>query len=552
MAYSFRIAYETGGFLQRDLIDHERFASEAAQREIQVPTGSRDSLKFLEDLDRKGVIRPIAFSAAGDYQSSSYHGLLGQPDLVFRDEEKFHPWGHYSWRQSRREGPRTRIVALYSPWQLFLLHRALKFRYIRVRMDDFLAAKSDRERLMRNARPLARVTMESLSRFDESWRPLLLLLVRIQNRYWPFIGSYSLLLDRRTHEYLDPVARERRRFSARRALAELEMSAEEVKDLHERLSFFAQQEDPVRDWWILRRALSSHQRGQLKGAMRRTEDLWEATQALRLLYKTLTRKVLPDVDMVGTDPRWQRRALGHPPRLYYDQSDLRRFLIRTDLYPNQVHCFAEGPSEVVLLTAILEASIGPLDQAGVQVTNLRGVGNIHERHRELFKGFANYSRAAVLVADPEGDIARYVQGLIRDGLINSEGVFIWERNLEEDNFSDAELVRAVAAIGRKRGTTLRRLSGVAVRRSFQERQEQLGDRGPATLTNELLRLAAQPDHGAIRLSKPELAAELAELVLDDVSARGWDATRSRRPILQRAEAIIRLSRGARFSSDLGQ
>jgi hypothetical protein len=348
MAYSFRIAYESGGFLQRDLIDHDRFASEADKRGISVPLGAKDRIAFFEDLDRQGIIRPIAFTVSGNYQSSSYHDLLGRPELVFREEQEFRPWADYSWRQSRRDGPRIRIVALYSPWQLFLLHRALKFRFIRVAADEFLASKAERERLMRNARRLARPMMESLSEFDENWRPLLLLLVRIQNRYWPFIGSYSSLRDPRTREYVDPVARERRRFSARRALAELEISVEKVKDYHQRLSFFAQQEDPVREWWILRRMLSTHERGRLKGSMRSSEDLWEATQALRLFYRTLTRRVLPDADMVGTDPRWQLRTLGHPPRLYYDQKDLRRFLVRKDLYPNQVHVFVEGASEEVM------------------------------------------------------------------------------------------------------------------------------------------------------------------------------------------------------------
>lgn len=550
MAYSFRIAYESGAFLQRDLISHERFASDADKRGIEVPLGNADRLRFLEDLDRKGIIRPIAFTVSGNYESSSYHALLGRPDLVFREEQDFRRWSGYAWRQSHRNGPRKRVVALYSPWQLFLLHQALKHRHFRIRVDDFLAPKTGRDRLLASGRRLARPIMESLSEFDATWRPLLLLLVRIQNRYWPFIGSYSSLLDPRTREYIDPVARERRQFSARRALAELEMSIEAVNDFHQRLSFFAQQEDPVRDWWILRRMLSTHERQRLKGAMRRTEDLWEATQALRLFYKTLTRKVLPDADMVGVDPSWQQRALGHPPRLYYDQADLHRFLVRNDLYPHQVHVFVEGESEVVVLTALLEPSLGSIADAGVQLTNLRGIGNIHDRHREVFEGFANYSRAAVLIADREGDIAHYVDGLIRERLINPEGVFVWERNLEEDNFTDAELVAAIRAVASERGAALRRLSGASVRRSFDERRALLGVRGPATYVEELLRLAAHPEHGSVRVSKPEMAAELVRQLLDEVADRGWEAASHKRPILQRAEVIIRLARGARFASEL--
>jgi hypothetical protein len=342
--------------------------------------------------------------------------------------------------------------------------------------------------------------------------------------------------------------RERRNFSARRALAELELSVDEVREYHGRLSFFMQQEDPIPQWWVLRRMASRHQREQMKGSSRLVEDLWEATQTLRLFYRQLTRTLLPDAHFSGKDPRWEERILGHERRLFYDQADLLRFLSRNDFYPHQVHVFVEGASEEVMLTMILEASLGPLEGYGIRFTDLGGIDNLGKRHQELFAGFAEYARAPVLVTDNESEITRYVDDLIAQKLINPQGVWRWQMNLEEDNFSDAELTRAVAAIARERGFRLRGLNGRVVRASFEHRQD-LPSGAPATFVDELLRLARHPEHGSILVSKPELAAKLTEQTLAELQAGDFEQLRKKRPILSVAEMIMQLAHGARFDGD---
>ena len=88
---------------------------------------------------------------------------------------------------------------------------------------------------------------------------------------------------------------------------------------------------------------------------------------------------------------------------------------------------------------------------------------------------------------------------------------------------------------------LRRLSGSSAGRTFEERREQLERDGPATFVAELLRLAADPAHGAVRVSKPELAEQLSRLLLDEIESREWGSALARRPLLQRAEVIFRLA-----------
>jgi hypothetical protein len=545
MAYSFRVAFENYAFLQRDLMTHQQFAREAQKRGSAIPTADPTAAEALEELDREGSLRPIAF-LAGPYNQTAYQRILGRPDLVFREEVPFREWDSYRWTNHPEDPRRTQLTALYSPWQLIFLHRAEKFRSLRVHAAG-LVDDAQRARLIDNAQQTARAMLDAVGQHDDEWRRLLLLLVRIQNRYWPFVGSYTLDRDPRTHEYFDPVPRERRRFSARGAIAELELTADDVREYHRRLSFFAQQEDPVPEWWILRRMATRWQRERMRGSARIVDDIWDATQMLRILYRQLTRRTLPDVPFVGQDPRWQERVLGHEPRLYYDQLDLLRFLERNQLYPHQVHVFVEGESENVLLPMLLEHWLGPLEARGIRFTNLAGIDNLARRHQELVRGFSTYARTAVLIADNESEIARYVATLTEQQLINAEGVWLWDKNLEEDNFTDADLVRAVKEIAVGRRARVRGLSGRMVRASFEARRGI--PKASATFLAELIRLAAHPDHGSVRVSKPEIARKLGEHLLTELEAVEFDALAERRPILRRTQMIMQLAEGAQFAGD---
>lgn len=545
MAYSFRAAFESYAFLQRDLVTHQQFAREAHKRRSSIPTTDSGAAAALEELDREGSLRPIAF-VRGPYTQTAYQRIFGQPELIFRETEPFREWDSYRWTNHREDPRRSQLTVLYSPWQLIFLHCAEKFRSLRIHAAD-LVDDGQRERLIANAQATARAMLDAVGRHDDEWRRLLLLLVRIQNRYWPFVGSYTLDRDPRTREYFDPVPRERRRFTARAALADLELTADDVQEYHQRLSFFAKQEDPIPEWWVLRRMATRWQRERMRGSARVVDDIWEAAQMLRLFYRQLTRRTLPDVPFAGQDPRWQERVLGHEPRLYYDQLDLLRFLARNDLYPHQVHVFVEGESEYVFLRMLLEHWLGPLDVYGIRFTNLAGIDNLARRHQELVRGFSTYARTAVLIADNESEIARYVAALAEQRLMNPEGVWLWQKNLEEDNFTDADLVRSVRDLAAGRGARVRGLSGRSVRESFEARREL--ENASATFLAELVRLAAHPEHGSIRVSKPEIARKLGERVLRELETVDFETLSKKRPILRNAQMIMQLARGARFASD---
>lgn len=310
---------------------------------------------------------------------------------------------------------------------------------------------------------------------NESWRALILLLVRVQNRYWPYVGQFAMEFDPKYGRYVDPIPRERRRFRARPALAELELSIDDVRTWYERLAYEARWIDPLPDWWVLRRSASRHGRERLKGPARRVEIYWDAAQILRLFYRTLTRRILPDMNAVGHHPDHTEATLGHKPRLYYDRGDLTRFLRSHGLYPHQLHLFVEGDCEEIIFPALIGELRGPAEAEGVRVTNLRGIDNLHRRYRELFEGFAAYARHAFLIADREGQIARYARELREAGLVVPEAIALWAKNLEEDNFKDAELVRAAKAGARAMGAELRGLTGRGLREAPAPRRRSVHD-----------------------------------------------------------------------------
>lgn len=538
--YSFREAYESGGFLQQDLVDCSELDSLAGK--YGIASLGTDREKLLEELDEVGAFCPIAFAPSG-YQLTRYHALSGQPELVFRDEAGFSPWKTYTWDDDVHE----RVTALYSPWQLLYLDEARERRTMPVPVNELRnpsRAASVPERWGR----IAEAYFKRWSSIDSRWRPLVLLMVRLQNRYWPHVGPWTWPIDPKTHDHVNPFPRERRLFVARAALDQLELTAEDVEGYYQSLSFEIQRRDPIGHWWILRRSATEFERGRFQREAREVEKFWEAAAILRMFYRALTRRVLADVDAVGHDHHFTEAALGHPARLYYDRGDLIRFLKAHHLYPHQLHLFVEGHSEAVIFPALIAAIHGSVEAQGVRLTNLRGIDNLHERYRELFEGFASYARHAFLIADKEGLIARYVKGLVEDKLIDPEAVFLWDDErgnfqLEETNFSDAELVRAARAAAIGAGGRLVSLSGKMVRRSFEERRERLRAAGPKTFTDELLRLASDPDRGSVPLGKVQLAEKLRDLLLSELAeAQSWDALLRRRQVYRALTRLLEFLR----------
>lgn len=524
-SYSFRLAHETKAFAQFQLVDDRKFVSLAKERGIQLGLGSTGA-SSLERLDELGGLKPIAFGSGGPWREP----------LVFRDETEFVPWATYAVDD---DGFR-RATALFSPWQLLYLKRALDLGTAPASVE-WLLDTTKRRRLGRGWRSWLERQAEERSGLDARWRPTILLLVRLQNRYLPSVRgtlttrSVQTPFDPETGGYVDHDALVRE-FDPEQVLRGHGLTVEEVKNVHHRLVSQAAFEDPLDRWSTLIRMAPYTERQKLKGDALRAQDAYDAGAMLRDFYFHLTDELLPQPDEVFdvSDGSWRERIYGHEPRLRYTRGDLKAELQRHGPYPHLVHLVVEGDSEKLIFEFLVGAFGFEPKERGVSVSVFGGVGKTDLR-AELLRSVRSYSRFPILVCDREGDIEKDVEALKQEGLLTDATTFLWNTTLEEDNFSDAELVQLAKKAARRRSATLR-LTPRTLRKTFSERRERV----PVGLAEVLVSLASAPGHGSIRISKPDLAREMAAHLRDEInSADDLDALASHRPIVGVLLAILR-------------
>jgi hypothetical protein len=528
VSYSFRAAWEEGAFHQLDLIDHDRFGREAKHRGVSLSIGTA-LRQQLEELDEAGALRPVAFATSLD---------AFRPELVFREEREFAAWRTYA----LEDDGRTRTRAFYSPWQLLYVEDATELRVASVTVDWLLRPKrgvSDGHRRWYEAQE------EHWRTLDDTWRQTILLLVRLQSRYMPLIrgsltkSNWKMPFDPEKGGHIDP-REAARSFVPEDVLKDLDLTAEEIKETHRRLAWHGERRDPVTHFYMLLRMSPFDERAKVRGKARQAHDAYDGAEMLRRFYRDVTGQLLPDADEFTdlSGGEWKQRMLGHEPRLSFDHSDLRAVLVRHRLYPHHVHLVVEGETEVLVFRKLIEALGGEISRLGVTISTLRGVGRAR-LHEEILRAAKTFARFPVLVADREGDIERDVAVMKQEGLMTDETVLLWERSFEEDNFTEIELVQMVEEIAADKGAVLS-LTPEALRAALMDQQQRGGQRGQG-LAEVLRSLARNPGHGAVAISKKELAEKMTSRVLADIEEAGdSELVAERRPALRLVLSILRV------------
>jgi hypothetical protein len=327
-------------------------------------------------------------------------------------------------------------------------------------------------------------------------------------------------------------------------LDELGLTPEAVKAVHQRVAshgIVRGGDDPLRDWHMLIRMASAKQRAKLRGRARRAQDAYDAAEMLRRFYFDLTGELLlnPDEIFDISDKSWKKRLYGRWPTFSYTRADLAVELRLRDLHPHQVHITVEGETEEIVCRRVLEEVAGmPLDDMGVSIHRLHGVGNV-TMQREMLRAMKAFPRYLVLVADREGDMAREVERLKREGVLADETTYLWDTSFEEANFSDKELVAMVAGIGADRGATVT-LDAQTLRALHDAHRSRAGKQA-RSLASFALDLARREEYGSVVASKTQLAERMAELILDDLLRRGAEVVSAERPIVALLVSIFRIT-----------
>lgn len=523
---SFAEAYRSGCFTQLELMSDHELISEAKKHDLTVRQ------ETLEELDRYGAFTPIAFVGA-EWHGDFYGPRWNVAAMTFRDETGFQRWSRYRFRE---DGFR-RVIALYSPWQLMYLKSALEDRLVLFTLPYVLGRRDRLLRGLKNARPFWRVDRDFWQSLEENWRPVVLLLCWLQNRYLPFVrGQSTMVYVKGRREPVDPVRDEVRTFDAAALIGRLGISVNEIRKTYSQLALIGETRDPIKDWFLVVRAASPRAHDRFEGDARLAQLVYDAAEVLRRLLFDLTGEVEPDVDEVLGWPRdWKERMLGHERRLVYDRHDFKRILERKKLSPFGVHVFVEGRSDQELIGGLIDAIWGDHRRLGVRFTPLGGLGEV-ARQATLFEMFSTYARKALLVADDEGKIERDLKRLRAAGLLVAEDEFhSWKRNIEEDNASPTELVEIAKTIALGKGAEFK----LRVAQLNRIRKGAGPKRGFARI------IVDQARQQGITVTKEEIAVALRELILRELNdVNDEKKVSERRPVLGLALAIGRYSASA--------
>jgi hypothetical protein len=530
--YSFRRAHEINAFHQFPLITPSKLRSEARERGIQCSMGS-SFIKDLERFDREGAFSPILFETMDVDDTET---------IVFRDEVDYVPWSEYAVHDGMVVAPRP----YYSPWQLLYFNDAVELQYHSVPIE-WLLDDERRATLGSGHRNFLSWQLERWRQLDREWRGILLVLLRLQSRYGPSVkgtlikSTVNLVKHPQTGVYVDPSELEPP-FDARRVLDELGLTLEAVKGMHQRIALDGMgigDGDPLRYWHMLIRMAPAKQRARLRGKARRAQDAYDTAEMLRRYYFDLTGELLPNPDDIFdlSDKSWKKQFFGKWPAFSYTRADLAVELRLRDLHPHQVHIVVEGETEEIVCRHVLETVAAmALNDMGVSIQRLFGVGNMR---REMLRALKAFPRFLVFVADREGDMAREVEALKKEGVLTDEATCLWETSFEEDNFSDEELVAMIGAIGADRGATLT-LDAQTMRALYDARRGEVG-KDAKGLASFALSLAQRPQYGSVVASKTQLAERMADLILEDLREPGADVVSEERPIASMLVSIFRVT-----------
>jgi hypothetical protein len=532
VGYGFRRAHETNAFDQFPLITPSKLRSEARDRGIQCSLSA--FVEELERLDREGAFRPVLFEAVD---------ADGADTIVFRDEQDYVPWREYAVPEWGRDVPHP----YYSPWQLLYLNDAVELQETSVPIEWLL---DDERTLGPGWRRALNSQLEDWRRLDHEWRDMLLVLLRLQSRYGPSVkgtllkSTVTLVRHPESGDYVDPRDLEPP-FDAHQVLDELGLTQETLKQMHQRLAvhgWMADGGDPLRDWHMLIRMAPAKQRAKLRGRARRAQDAYDAAEMLRRFYRDLTGELLPNPDELFdlSDKSWRKRLFGKWPTFKYTRADLAVELRLRDLHPHQVHIVVEGETEKIVCERVLKELGGmPLNEMGVSVQRLFGVGNVGNVGRETLQALKAFPRFLVFVADREGDMAHEVEALKREGVLTDEATYLWETSFEEVNFTHEELVAMIAAIGADRGAILT-LDAATLRTLYDAHRRRAGKdaKGLATFA---LGIAQRQEYGSVAASKTELAERMADLILDDLREHDAEVVSAERPIASMLISVFRVT-----------
>ncbi len=352
-AMTWRSLYRDGAFAQRELIETGTFNSRAKERGTALGIGDR-TLIYLHEV---GALRPVAFSR-GSYWTRMRVPTELDEQMVFTDEDPSSAWADYEFELHGH----PHVAALYSPWQQLPAIDAVDSGTFTLPLWVVTGDGEAGARALDQIGDWARGQEERWRELDLAWRPLLLALVRLQNRYLPELTRSTILLfDPESGERVDPLELELETFDPS-SVFERDF-CEDRDGLLAAYHFLVDRgldRDPQDGLTMLRRARPRAFHIRWRGEPRRAQDHFDAADVLRRFLVDLDGRQPPQPDAIPMDGRQGERAglYERGPGDPWSAAEVVAALQRVDLYPHGVHVVHEGDSEQIVVEVLIASTLG--------------------------------------------------------------------------------------------------------------------------------------------------------------------------------------------------
>lgn len=558
------------------LLAPEDFASYAKERGVDT------DVKRLERLDRLGIFRPmvrgrrpwlrekLAQRANGPMETvgflgegEEWGGALREGYARFAQDRETLAWyrenGHLwrpderpfePWETGRRdEKHRPLDVVLYSRFQVRDLERRQGLFTQQVHLDGF--TETDAEGFRKLGEDFAQLVKHALDfvetvPYDDA---VAFLAQALASRYYPQTQTDRRTISVRSSIGLDPWDwwEYARSWDAAAILAELGTTAEAVRLFVSHLQTTARHADPLAAWYDFVRFVAVSERERLKGDAKRAQDLYAMEHMGRLFYAEVTGTTLSPPDEGQT---WTRDSL-YGPGITNDT------LAHLECIANQYHLnprprlllVVEGEGEAEQFPRILaELLVQRPAVLGIEVRTLGGVGEFTGQRKlhpystleKLIDDYHHRGTPVVIVLDSENDVptvAKRLRGAksrLNPGrdLTRPEYVHLWERSIEFDNFSHAEIAEALSVVAEGRA----QFTEQDIRDAMAVYDARKGDPFAALYSARL-------NYG---LSKPDLLRTLVKRVIAAGAAEFDEKGDGRRPLVRLLQRVAALAAGNTF------
>jgi hypothetical protein len=541
-----------------------------------------------EALDREGLLQPVAYAHHGFWPYDQQRALE-EGALIIREESGHLPWEELRAAAEKAHGGDANPQVLYHHWQILWLNDlqdqltpGVIWGNLEEGLEPFLETHS-KAASARSPEEMRARLLEAAERR----RALELLLVRVQNTFYPFerggprqsnwIGSGVGGL---TDDASKWAAEQLRTLGYDDLAADCGTGAAELAGIYESLVDQGRWIDPNVEVFDLIDQINRHSLERLKGSARLARDYYDAARLIRSWHRRLEgAEQLPDINEKHRSRVIESARPGDATEARGNRAVLPSLLEDYGLYPWRVQLLGEGDSEIVALRTIIEEGYNlSFEMLGIVAADLGGA-DVPENAELLLGAFRGYANYFFLVFDNEGRAAKMIEALVRASVIEGIGekrraeireeglqaarqigdakarraamkeavekandlsqepgdspeFLLWKENFEVDNFSSAELCQVVVEFADEIGLEGFSLDPVDLDTKIATLREAGNERG---IASTLLDMAGERDSG-FRLSKPNFARRLARFVLNESAKNGKS-----RPILDLAEQLVSLT-----------